>query len=165
MRVGKWTLRQVVQGEPIGHPSHPLFVHYPTALYPGALLLAILSRVQSEPVYGRASAILLASGLGISLLAAFTGLVDWLGMVAGSTKRRVATTHMLIQLSAQGLAAASFITLIADTGRPSTVCLVLLAASFVVLSVGNWLGGKLVYRMGMRVSTGLGSVPTKAEAA
>jgi uncharacterized membrane protein len=154
VRVGKWTLKEVVQGVPIQHPTHPMFVHFPTALYPAALLLGILSRTQSEPAYGRAAALLLGVGLGASVLAAFTGLVDWSGMVPGSTKRSAATRHMLVQLSATVLAGLSFLIHVRDLGTSPSAALVVLGAAVLLMIVGNYLGGILVYRMAMRVSGG-----------
>lgn len=165
MRVGKWTLREVIQGVPIGHPTHPMFVHFPTALYPAALVLGILARVAEEPVYGRAATVVLGMGLAASVFAAVTGLVDWAGMVPGSTKRRAATRHMLTQISAQVLAAGAFVLHLAEDAPPSLLTLVVLGASIVTMIVGNWFGGVLVYRMAMRVSTRPASVPTRAEAA
>ncbi len=34
---GRWTLKDVVQGKPIGHPSHPLFVHFPGGVAAGSV--------------------------------------------------------------------------------------------------------------------------------
>jgi uncharacterized membrane protein len=145
-----------------------MFVHFPTALYPGALLLAIVGRVQSEPAYGRAAAVLVAFGVAMSLGAAGTGFLDWLGMVRGSTKRRVATRHMILQVGALALAAAALASAVFGAGYLSSVTLALLGGAIVLLSVGNWFGGVLVYRMGMRVGaspTTKDHAPTKAEAA
>jgi uncharacterized membrane protein len=152
MRIRDWTLREIAQGKPWGHPTHAMFVHFPTALLPAALIFDVLSRVQSSDHATQTATILLGLGLAGSTPAVFTGLIDWLGMVPGSTKRGVATRHMLYQLGAQVLAAAAFTVHLRRLGATApTSGLVLLSTSVVVMFAGNWLGGVLVYRMAMRV--------------
>lgn len=153
MRVGKWTLREWVQGIPIRHPTHPMFVHFPTALYPAAVALGVVSLVTDNATYGRAGAYLLVMGVAASLLAAVTGLVDWAGMIRGSTKRRAATRHFVVQAGALLLAAEALVLYFRD-GVPSIAAIGVLVIACVTMFVGNFLGGILVYRMGMRVSTG-----------
>lgn len=149
------SVKDLLTGAAFGHPSHPFFVHFPTALYPVALVLGILSRTAEEPVYLDAATIVLGVGVGFALLAALTGLVDWLGMIPGSTKRRAATTHMLVQVAAQGFAAGALVAHLLDLdGAASSTALALLAIAVLLVSVGNWFGGVLVYRMGMRVGAG-----------
>ena len=45
---GRWTLKDVVQGKPFGHPSHPPFVHFPSALLPAALVFDVASRLDVD---------------------------------------------------------------------------------------------------------------------
>ena len=151
--MGKWTLRQWVQGVPIRHPTHPMLVHFPTALYPAAVALGLISRVTNTPEYGRAAAYVLVMGVASSLFAAVTGLVDWAGMIRGSTKRRAATRHLVVQVAAQLLALEALV-LYFRNGIPSIAAIAVLVTACVTMFAGNFLGGMLVYRMGMRVSTG-----------
>jgi len=104
---GRWTLREVVRGKPLRHPSHPLFVHFPAALPLAAFAFDIASRVHADLTLPRAAFYNLAFALGMTLPAAVTGLVDYLPMVPGSRKRRLGTYHLLCQLSAAALFAAS----------------------------------------------------------
>jgi uncharacterized membrane protein len=128
-----------------------MFVHFPTALFPVALAFGVLSRFQSRE-RAQTAIILLGLGLAGSIPALVTGLIDWLGMVAGSTKRGVATRHMLYQLTAQVLAYAAFGVSLIRLREPTPVAaLALLATSVGAMFGGNWLGGVLVYRMAMRV--------------
>ena len=104
----RWTLKDVVQGKPLHHPSHPMFVHFPVAFYFGALGLDVLSRLGRFPAAPLAATWLLIGAFAGTVFAALTGLVDWWGMVPGSRKRRWATWHMLLQLTTLGIFLVDF---------------------------------------------------------
>jgi uncharacterized membrane protein len=151
----RWTLKEIVQGKPLGHPSHAMFIHFPVAFYMGAFGFDVMSRVGHFPSAPLAATWLIMGAGLMTVPAAITGLVDYFGMVAGSTKRRWATRHLILQL----LAATFFVTNLAlrfgDRGiaEAKTVWLVLGGVGVVFLTIGQWLGGVLVYELGMRVST------------
>jgi uncharacterized membrane protein len=151
-----WTLKEIVQGKPLGHPSHAMFVHFPVAFYIGALAFDVLSRVGHFPQAPIAATWLILGAFAGSLLAVITGLIDWLGMVPGSRKRRWATKHMLLQLGAAAFFIANFAVRWTDRhqAEADVLWIVLGALGVAVVLVGNWFGGVLVYEMGMRVSTG-----------
>ena len=150
------SLKGLLQGKPLGHPSHPMFVHFPTALFPTSLLFDLLSRGISEPELVKAAYYNIAVGLGVSLLAILTGFVDYLGMLRGSKKRQVTTWHMLANLPLVLLFAVSLglRSLELDATRTPVYILALSLVGLPFLVVGNYFGGELVYRMGMRVNTG-----------
>ncbi len=151
----RWTLKDVVQGKPLHHPSHPMFVHFPVAFYFGALGLDVLSRLGGFPAAPLAATWLLIGAFAGTVFAALTGLVDWWGMVPGSRKRRWATWHMLLQLTTLGIFLVDFAIRWADRHQPEadSLWIGLEAVGVCVLGVAQWVGGVLVYRMGMRVST------------
>lgn len=152
-----WTPREWFQGKPLGHPTHALLVHYPVALAAAVTALDLIARVaRPQPGLVRAAAFLAIGASATGALAWVTGLVDWLGMVRGSRKRRVATTHLVVQSLTVTLLVASAIIRWPDRAGsvPSWGALVVAAAANATVLVGNYFGGELVYRMGMRVSTG-----------
>jgi uncharacterized membrane protein len=149
-------LKEWVQGRPLGHPSHPLFVHFPIAFYTAALVFDIMSRISPSPALVLAGTYLLVGALLATVFLVTTGLVDWWGMVRGSSKRRVATWHLLFQVAA---AIPFQLTLVLRWGertsaQAETLWIVLEAIGYVFLVVGQYLGGVLVYEKAMRVSTG-----------
>lgn len=150
------TIKDILQGKPLGHPSHPMLVHFPTALFPTSLLFDLLSWGITEPALVKAAFYNIAVGLFGALLAILTGLVDYFGMVAGSRKYRVTTWHMLANLPLVLIFAISlglrYLEL--DTTRTPFHILALSFIGLPLLVVGNYLGSELVYRMGMRVNTG-----------
>jgi uncharacterized membrane protein len=154
---GRWTLKDVVQGKPFGHPSHPPFVHFPSALLPAALIFDVASRLDGDLTFTRAAFYNIVFGLVVAVFAAITGLVDYLPMVGGSRKKIIGTRHLIAQLCALGLFAASLLLRAFDIDATQTppAPMLLAAAGAVVLTIGNYFGGTLVYRQGMRVSVDL----------
>ena len=151
----RWTLKEIVQGKPLGHPSHAMLVHFPVAFYFGALAFDLMSRAGRFPQAPPAATWLIVGALAATIPAALTGLVDWWGMVPGSSKRRVATRHMLFQLGAAAVFAIDLGIRWSERHRPTAEWrwVALEVVGVVVLSAGQWLGGVLVYEMGMRVRT------------
>jgi uncharacterized membrane protein len=154
--VRNWRLREIVQGKPLGHPSHPLFVHFPIAFYSAILAFDILSRITPSPGLVLAGSYLFLGAFAATVMLLITGLTDWSTMVKGSSKRRLATRHMLWQLTASAFFIVTFVIRWPDRGAPEadTLWIVLEAVGYAILIVGQYLGGVLVYEKAMRVSTG-----------
>jgi uncharacterized membrane protein len=137
--LGAW-----VRGEPLGIPTHALFVHFPAALLPVSAFLDLLAW------FG------LVLGLLGAIPAVATGLIDWLGMISGTPRWRRVRRHLLVQAAALvGFVVSLVLHAVAPTGdhAPTAAVLLSLVASAVLLT-GNHLGGLLVYRDGMRVRSG-----------
>ncbi len=151
---GRWTLKDVVQGKPIRHPSHPLFVHFPSALLPAALIFDVLSLLDADLTLTRAAFYDISLGLIVAGFAVVTGLVDYLPMVGGSRKKTLGTYHLIGQAVALSCFGFSLLLRAFDFDATRTPIAPLLLASIgaIALSVGNYFGGELVYRQGMRVS-------------
>jgi len=154
---GRWTIKDVVQGKPLCHPSHPLFVHFPSALFPAALLFDVISRIDADLTFTRAAFYNISLGLAVAAFAAMTGLVDYLPMVGGSTKKRLGTYHLIGQVASVTCLAVSLVIRAFDFDATQTTwpALLLAAVGVGALVVGNYFGGSLVYRQGMRVSVDL----------
>ncbi len=153
---GRWTIKDIVQGKPLNHPSHALFVHFPSGLLPFAFVLDVLSRINPDLTLARAALYNVAFGLFMATGAAITGLVDYLPMIGGSRKKRLGTYHLLCQAPMVVLFSASLVLRALDYGADQTgvVAMALAGGGTLLLIVGNYFGGELVYRQGMRVNTG-----------
>ena len=155
------SVKDVLQGKPLGHPSHPMFVHFPTALFPTSLLFDLISWGITEPELVKAAFYNISVGLAGALLAMLTGFVDYFGMSRRSKKYQVTTWHMLANLPLVLIFAISLglRSLELDVTRTPLYLLVLSLIGLPLLMVGNYFGGELVYRMGMRVNTGKRETP------
>jgi uncharacterized membrane protein len=151
-----WTLREIVQGHPLGHPSHPMFVHFPVAYYIAVLAFDLLTRLHPDSGLVFAGTLLVIGAFMGSAFAVATGLVDWFQMVAGSKKRRKATQHMLLQLSTFALFVVALAMRWGSRRAPRAAWswIGVEAVAVAVLVIGQYLGGILVYEMAMRVRTG-----------
>jgi uncharacterized membrane protein len=143
----------LVRGFP-GHPLHPPLTDVTIGVYTGATVLGILADagVSAENLT-KAWWLGLIVGLGSTALTATTGLIDWLGITWRTPLWWTATWHMLSMLTA-----TAFFALAVVFGHDRYVLgvmewptLLLTVVGFVVLTVGGWLGGTVVYVHGMRV--------------
>ena len=152
----RWTFREWVQGKPIGHPSHPMFVHFPIAFYLATLVFDVMSRLTPSPGLVRAGTYLLVGAALSTVILVITGLVDYTGMIPGSSKRKTATKHMLANFVSFGFFATSLVLRWPNRDQPQAemVWIVLEVIGFLVVSVAQYLGGVLVYEKAMRVSLG-----------
>ncbi|HEX9823876.1 MAG TPA: DUF2231 domain-containing protein [Actinomycetota bacterium] len=152
----RWSLKEFAQGKPLGVPTHSLFVHFPVAFYLAVLVFDVMSRITPSPGLVQAGSYLLIGAAVATAAAALTGLIDWAGMVRGSSKRRLATRHMLLQLTAGAFFVVSFFLRWPNRTQPEAdlLWIVLEAVGYLVIIVGQHLGGLLVYQKAMRVSTG-----------
>ncbi|HEV3474148.1 MAG TPA: DUF2231 domain-containing protein [Actinomycetota bacterium] len=156
-----WTVKEILQGKPIGHPSHPMFVHFPIAFYLAALAFDVMSRITPSPGLVMAATYLILGAAGFTVILAITGLIDWWGMVRGSDKRRIATRHMLLQLLAGALFQATLVLRWSDRSATQArgLWIALEVVGFLVITVAQYLGGVLVYEKAMRVHTGVRTSP------
>jgi len=159
-------LSYLVRGLP-GHPLHPPLTDATIGVYTFATVAA-LSDVLSITNHVGAQAwwIALIWGLITTLLAATTGLIEWLSIEWGSEPWKTATLHMIAMVSATvffGLAAIfghkDFL-----AGNVHATGLILTLVGFGLLTLGGWLGGAVVFVHGMRVLS-LVEEPAKRAAA
>jgi uncharacterized membrane protein len=148
-----WTLKEVVQGMPLGHPSHPLFVHFPVAFYFGVLALDVLSKLGTFPSAVLAGTWALIGAFIGTLGAATTGLVDRSTMRPGSRVRAKTNQHLTWQLITAAIFILNFAlrwgSRHAVEAKPLWILLDVIGVA--TLTVGQYLGGMLVYTIGFRV--------------
>lgn len=145
-------VRPWLRGEPLHVPSHALVIHFPAALLPTSIAFDVAAWANPNLGFAHAAIALLGLGLAGGLVAAATGLLDWLEMLPGRRRARV-TRHLLVQVGAMVAFAVSFLIRVVDPDRASAPAAAIVASlvGLTVLLVGNHLGGLLVYRDGMRV--------------
>lgn len=127
------------------HPLHPALVHFPLALLLTATLadVAMLAGLWSDRHF---ALVLMALGLVAGLAAMAAGLVDFTRLDETLAPRAV--RHMAT-VGAAWIGYAVALYLRRDLAAPvPTASTVLSLASAVVLAVGGFLGGELVYRYG-----------------
>ncbi len=132
-----------------GHPVHPLLVHFPAALWPASLLWDALGWWRGDALWWQMSYWSLALGATMAVLAAVTGFLEYLGLPPGVRAMQTATAHMLVMLTATGAFVASWLLRSGTAAAPPPFAVGLSLAGLLLLLVGGWLGGTLVYRYGV----------------
>src|SRR2546423_252851 len=131
-------LKELLQGKPLGHPVHPILVHFPIGLFVLSLLFDLATvGVEESNVLVRGAFDAMALGVVTALLAAVPGLVDRSDIRVDSPARKTATYHMLLNLLAVGLYAVNLVLRFGalDESRTPLAPLILSLAGVGLLSV------------------------------
>lgn len=130
-----------------GHPSHPALIPFPFAFLTGAFVAHAVSVLLNRPDLWTTGGYLTVAGVGMALVAAVPGFLDYLFTVPpDSSGKRRATKHLLAMLAVVVLFGVSlFFRNGSNTVAPGVV-LVLQAAGTALLMIGAWLGGTLISR-------------------
>jgi uncharacterized membrane protein len=128
------------------HPLHPLIVTFPISLLVIALVTDLVYWWTKSLFWGQASFWLIAAGLATGVVAAITGLLDFL-KIQRVRKRQAGWAHMILNVAALSLTLVNFLVRL---GNPTGKILFLgLALSLIVatlLGLSGWYGAELVYR-------------------
>jgi uncharacterized membrane protein len=138
----------------MNHPLHPALVHFPIACWSLATAADMASLWFGEPAW-RLAGVLLVLGTLIALAAMATGFIELLKVGAEHPATRDLNRHMLLMSTAWCLYATSLFLRLQGSAltQPDIVDLSLSVVGFVVLGIGGWFGGKLVYAHGVGVDT------------
>jgi uncharacterized membrane protein len=129
------------------HPIHPLMIHFPTALLPMGLVFDFIYFKTGQQSFGQAGFYCLAAGVIGGLLSMITGLLEILLIPKNSAALGTAIYHGTIN----AVVIAIFAALAWKTWEqyPAVAVtqssLVFKTVLIVILFVGNYLGGKLIY--------------------
>jgi uncharacterized membrane protein len=135
-----------------GHPLHPALVHFPIALLLSSTAadLAWLAGLTQDTHVG---AVMMAGGLVMGLIAMVAGMIDFGRLddaVVPHALRHIGT----VGLAWLGYAIALYLRheSLFSASPIGTAAVAASIASASLLSLGGWLGGRLVYKFGAGVS-------------
>jgi len=136
------------------HPLHPVMTHSPMALLMISSLWDLLGFWRGDSFWQQFSLWSIAVGLLFAIIALFTGIMDYAKIPQGGPAEAAGMRHLMIMVVAVMLYTGSFIiryrTPIGD-GYPPVIAIALSAAGLLLLLVGGWYGGELVYRYGVGI--------------
>jgi uncharacterized membrane protein/nitrite reductase/ring-hydroxylating ferredoxin subunit len=128
------------------HPLHPILVSFPVAFFTGTLVFDILSIIFVDMVFWVTAYYMEIAGIVGGVIAAIPGIIDYIYTVPPkSSGKKRAAKHGLINSSALILFTIA-VFLKKDPGLLPPVIVILEVVGIILLSVGGWLGGTLVYR-------------------
>src|ERR1700680_3616989 len=146
-------MMRLLRGFP-GKPTHPPLTQVAIGGYTVGVIMLVLGALDVRETQMAVGALLaLSGGLIFGVLAALTGLLDWIELPKGSEVRRIATVHLLVMVLATVLFALTWWVQRRgyDDGEVKAVASVLGVLGEAFLIAGGYLGGTIVFVYGQRV--------------
>ena len=143
-------LKLFLNGAWLEHPLHPLLTDVVVGAWTLTLVFDLLALVLRVPNLGVASAITVGLGILAAFGAILTGLMDWMDI--DPDELAVGITHGLINIVATLFFAASFVLRWADGWTIALASFSLALVGYLIVSLGAYIGGSLVFRMGVMVN-------------
>ena len=138
-----------------GHPVHPMLIVFPAGLFISAVIMDILYLIFGNPLLATVSFYMIIIGVVGGLLAAVFGFIDWAGLPNNSRARNIGLWHGLGNFVIVVLFALSWFMRRGSLDYvPSVLAMILSFAGIVLALVTLWIGGELVYRLGVAVDRG-----------
>jgi len=133
----------------LGHPLHPLLTDVPVGAWTVTILLdliALIFNVETGPAASAAAAL----GVLAALAAAGAGLMDWLDV--NPPEKALGAVHAIVNVTATVLFAISVAMRSSHGWQTSPAAFVVALAGYLTLTLGAFLGGSMVFRMGVMIN-------------
>jgi len=138
-----------------GHPIHPMLIVFPAGLFTAAVIFDVLYLLLDNPILTTVSFYMIATGVVGGLLAAIFGFIDWLGLPNNSRAKQIGGWHGLGNFVIVVLFGVSWLLRSGNVNFvPNGFAMVLSFAGIILALVTLWIGGELVYRLGVGVDPG-----------
>lgn len=138
----------------MGHPVHPILVTFPLGLLTASVIFDVVHLLAGGARWAEISFWMMAAGVVGGLLAAVFGLIDWLAIPSGTRAKTIGLAHGLSNVVMVALFASSWLLRTGSPGDPGVLPIVLSFLGVALASLGGFLGGELVFRMGIGVAEG-----------
>jgi uncharacterized membrane protein len=137
-----------------GHPIHPILIPFPLGLLTTSVVFDVVYLLTSDGKWSVISFWMIAAGVIGGLAAAVFGLIDWLAIPSGTRAKSVGLWHGAVNVVVVALFSVSWLLRLDAPGEPGIVPIVLSFVGVGLASLGGWLGGELVDRLGVGVAEG-----------
>jgi uncharacterized membrane protein len=138
-----------------GHPIHPMLIVVPLGSFIAAVVFDGIFLWRGNPGFATVGYWNIAAGIVGGLLAAVFGLIDWTAIPKGTRAKRIGLLHGGNMVVVVALFAFVWWTRYTSVdGTLTTNVFFIELAALVLGTVGGWLGGELVDRLGVGVDTG-----------
>ena len=139
-----------------GEPIHPMFVHYPIALWTTSVITDVIFYFCRNTSLILISKFLIAAGIVGAIVAAVFGLIDWMGITEPAAKK-IGNWHARLNITALILFGVSLYLRMKNYGAPLVgfhlkIPFLVSVAGWLLMAISASLGGKLVYQHRMGVT-------------
>ena len=137
-----------------GHPVHPMLVHFPITFWTVATVAYGLVACDAGELVVTLAKFSNGAGLLLAMLAMLAGLLELRSIDSSSDAMGVAIWHMMIMATAWVCFLLALLLSVSTGFDQATVNLgeaTCASTGFVLMAVGGWLGGRLVYGFGIAV--------------
>jgi uncharacterized membrane protein len=138
----------------MGHPIHPILVPFPLGLLTTSVIFDVVHLLTGGARWAEISFWMIAVGVLGGLLAAVFGLIDWLAIPSDTRAKAVGLGHGLSNVLMVALFAVGWLLRTGAPGDPGVLPIVLSFLGVGLASLGGYLGGELVFRLGIGVAEG-----------
>ena len=137
-----------------GHPLHPMLIVFPLGLLGTAVIFDIVYLISNSTRWAVAAYYMIGAGIVGGLAAALFGWIDWLGIPPGTRARRIGLWHGVGNVAVVVLFILSWVLRRGQPELPPTGAIVAGLSAVILSLLTAWLGGELVYRLGVGVDGG-----------
>ena len=137
-----------------GHPLHPILIAFPLGLLTASLIFDIRAKTRLDPTDGKIARALIGAGVLSGLVAAIPGIIDWINVPQNSRAKGIGLVHGSGNILALSLFALSWKKRRSNETQPDTSAVALSLVASAILGLTGWLGGEMVYRLGIGVDPG-----------
>jgi uncharacterized membrane protein len=138
----------------LGHPIHPILIPFPLGLLSTSVVFDVVHLLAGNGKWSEVSFWMIAAGVIGGLAAAVFGLIDWLAIPSGTRAKAVGVWHGATNVVMVALFIVSWLLRANAPGDPGIVAIVLSFVAVGLASLGGFLGGELVVRLGVGVAEG-----------
>jgi len=139
-----------LNGTWVGHPLHPLLTDIPIGAWTLTVVLDLVGLLCRQPQLGLAAAITAGIGVLGAAGAIAAGLMDW--MDVDPPEKAVGAFHAILNGSATILFMASLVMRCGRHWQPGWGVFAVALAGYVLVLCGGYLGGILVFHMGVMIN-------------
>lgn len=138
----------------MGHPIHPILIPFPLGLLTTSVVFDIVHLITGSGRWSEVSFWMIVAGVIGGLVAAAFGLIDWLAIPSGTRAKTVRLWHGASNVLMVALFIVSWLLRAGAPGDPGTVAIILSFVGVGLASLGGFLGGEPVVRMGVGAAEG-----------
>jgi len=143
-------LKVFLNGTWVGHPLHPMLTDIPIGAWTLTIILDLIGLLFGFRQLALASGITAGIGVAGALAAAAAGLADW--MDVNPPEKAIGAFHATVNVSATILFLISFLMRWGSHWQLGWGTFVVAAAGYLLVSIGGYLGGLMVFNMGVMVN-------------